>query len=349
MIVKMLSILYKEISTLSDPALSGNLGSSPRGLLPQLSIGIFIRSEKIASDAIELLRGDRYTLTHIKSAVEFLGFLKHNYHLDCFVFDVDDVDRDLQLLLSKLQERSLFLPAVFFLPQPAGDGSQEAPPSDALEGAASTAEKSQEQSCAFFYHPAEVQLPIARSSSIGSSIDRAIAQFLKLSTPVPVNDQSARVDATAQLTAQSLLQRQQRRLAEKLRERLGYLGVYYKRNSQIFLRNLSGEEKQKFLEQLKSSYRDIVLNYFSEDTAVNNQIDEFVNLAFFADVPVTQVVEIHMALMDEFAKQLKLEGRSEEILLDYRLTLIDAIAHLCEMYRRSIPKETSQVQLTVDS
>jgi circadian clock protein KaiA len=25
--------------------------------------------------------------------------------------------------------------------------------------------------------------------------------------------------------------------------------------------------------------------------------------------------------------------------LDYRLTLIDTIAHLCEMYRRSIPRE----------
>ena len=184
-----------------------------------------------------------------------------------------------------------------------------------------------------------MQLPISRSSEIGASIDRAIAQFLKLSTTIAVNNQSATIDATAQLTAQSLLSRQQRRLAEKLRERLGYLGVYYQRNSQIFLRNLSVSEKQKFLEQLKSSYRDIILNYFAEDTAVNNQIDEFVNLAFFADVPVTQVVEIHMALMDEFAKQLKLEGRSEEILLDYRLTLIDAIAHLCETYRRSIPKE----------
>ena len=184
-----------------------------------------------------------------------------------------------------------------------------------------------------------MQLPISRSNSIAASIDRAIAQFLKLSTTVAVNNQSATIDATAQLTAQSLLSRQQRRLAEKLRERLGYLGVYYQRNSQIFLRNLSVSEKQKFLEQLKLSYRNIILNYFAEDTAVNNQIDEFVNLAFFADVPVTQVVEIHMALMDEFAKQLKLEGRSEEILLDYRLTLIDAIAHLCETYRRSIPKE----------
>lgn len=308
-------------------------------MLPQLSIGIFIRSEEIAASAIELLRGERYALTHIKSAVEFLGFLKHNYHLDCLVFEVD---RDLQSLLGKLQERSIFLPAVIFSAQPGVEEKPEAPYSDGFEAAASTANKSQEESCTFFYHPAEVQLAIDRSSEIASSIDRAIAQFLKLSTPVPVNYQSATVDATVQLTAQSLLSRQQRRLAEKLRERLGYLGVYYKRNSQIFLRNLSAPEKQKFLDQLKSSYRDILLNYFSQDTAVNNQIDEFVNLAFFADVPVTQIVEIHMELMDEFAKQLKLEGRNEEILLDYRLTLIDAIAHMCEMYRRSIPKEASQ-------
>jgi circadian clock protein KaiA len=47
-----------------------------------------------------------------------------------------------------------------------------------------------------------------------------------------------------------------------------------------------------------------------------------------------------MELMEEFSKQLKLEGRSEEILLDYRLTLIDVIAHLGEMYRRSIPRES---------
>ncbi len=310
-------------------------------MLPQLSIGIFVHSEKIAGCAIELLTRERYTLTHIKSPVEFLGFLKHNYHVDCLVFEVDG---DLREFLSKLQARSLFLPAVIFSPQPGEDGRLEAPPSDGFEAAASRSQKSQDESCAFFYHPAEVQLAIDRSTEIAASIDRAIAQFLKLSTPVPVNDQSATVDATAQLTAQSLLSRQQRRLAEKLRERLGYLGVYYKRNSQIFLRNLSASEKQKFLEQLKSSYRDIVLNYFSQDTAVNNQIDEFVNLAFFADVPVTQIVEIHMELMDEFAKQLKLEGRSEEILLDYRLTLIDAIAHMCEMYRRSIPKEASQVR-----
>jgi circadian clock protein KaiA len=45
-----------------------------------------------------------------------------------------------------------------------------------------------------------------------------------------------------------------------------------------------------------------------------------------------------MELMDEFVKQLRLEGRNDEILLDYRITLIDMIAHLCELYRRSIPR-----------
>ncbi|MEG3839300.1 hypothetical protein [Microcoleus sp. herbarium14] len=94
-------------------------------MLPQLSIGIFVRSEEIAGCAIELLRGDRYALTQIKSAVEFLGFLKHNYHVDCLVVEVD---RDLRSLLSKLQERSIFLPAVIFPPQPGEDGIPEAPP-----------------------------------------------------------------------------------------------------------------------------------------------------------------------------------------------------------------------------
>ncbi|MEZ2232878.1 circadian clock protein KaiA [Microcoleus sp.] len=310
-------------------------------MLPQLSICIFVKSGELAGLAIEVLGGRRYALTQVKSESEFFGYLKHNYHLDCLVFEVDG---DLRSLTAKLQERSIFLPAVVFATKPGDDGTQEVPRTsdNGCYPLVTSPELNQQQSCSFFYHAAEVQLPIDRSDELAASIDRAIAQFLKLSTPVPLDDQSAKVGATAQLTAQSLLQRQQRRLAEKLRERLGYLGVYYKRNSQNFFRNLSQEEKPKFLEQFKLIYRKIVLSYFSEDTAVNNQIDEFVNIAFFADVAVTQVVEIHMELMDEFAKQLKLEGRSEEILLDYRLTLIDVIAHLCEMYRRSIPKDASE-------
>jgi circadian clock protein KaiA len=81
------------------------------------------------------------------------------------------------------------------------------------------------------------------------------------------------------------------------------------------------------------------LEYFNVENEVNQAIDQFVNQAFFADLSVSQILEIHMELMDEFAQQLKLEGRNEDILIDYRLALIDIIAHLCEMYRRSIPKE----------
>ena len=93
------------------------------------------------------------------------------------------------------------------------------------------------------------------------------------------------------------------------------------------------------MEQLTLEYREIILNYFSQDESVNQQIDQFVNRNFFADMSVSQILEIHMILMDEFSQRLKLEGRSEEILLDYRLALIDILAHLGEMYRRSIPRE----------
>lgn len=43
-----------------------------------------------------------------------------------------------------------------------------------------------------------------------------------------------------------------------------------------------------------------------------------------------------MELMDDFSQQLKLEGRSDDIILDHRLALVDIIANLGEMYRRSL-------------
>jgi circadian clock protein KaiA len=117
------------------------------------------------------------------------------------------------------------------------------------------------------------------------------------------------------------------------------LAVYYNRNSEHFFRNLSTEERETLSAQLKVQYHEIVLAYFSPEQNLNDMLDEFVTLLFFADLSVSEVVEIHMELMEEFSKQLKLEGWSEDILLDYRLTLIDVIAHLCEMYRRSVPRE----------
>jgi circadian clock protein KaiA len=196
-----------------------------------------------------------------------------------------------------------------------------------------------------FYHHAEVKLPWASLEQITTYINLAITQFLNLAPSCALKDKPTKPQIDRQENSQNFLIFQQRRLAEKLKERLGYLGVYYKRNFQDFYRNLSPEKKQKLLHELSVDYRQIILKYFSEDREINQLIDRFVNQAFFADLSVSQILEIHMDLMDEFAQQLKLEGRSEEILLDYRLALIDIIAHLGEMYRRSIPREDIPFEL----
>jgi circadian clock protein KaiA len=97
-------------------------------------------------------------------------------------------------------------------------------------------------------------------------------------------------------------------------------------------------EEQRLLQQLKLDYREILINYFTTDTKLKEKIDKFINAVFCANIPVPQIIEIHMELIDEFSKQLKFEGRSNDALLDYRLTLIDILAHLCELYRSSMPK-----------
>jgi circadian clock protein KaiA len=175
--------------------------------------------------------------------------------------------------------------------------------------------------------------------NIGADIDQSISRFLNL-TPLQ-SPNATNASPPDQKSAAFLLQ-QQRRLSEKLKERLGYLAVYYNRNRHNFFRYLSPAQQQELSIQLKEQYRLIVLAYFTPDSQLNDLLDQFVASVFFADLSVSEVVEIHMDLMDDFATQLKIEGWSEDILLDYRLTLIDVIAHLCEMYRRSIPSERLQ-------
>ncbi|HIK45889.1 MAG TPA: circadian clock protein KaiA [Leptolyngbyaceae cyanobacterium M65_K2018_010] len=186
------------------------------------------------------------------------------------------------------------------------------------------------------YHGAVVPLPRARMFDLERAVQQAIQEFLALPADRCTLPPSSLPD---QIPIPDLLSAQQERLTDKLKARLGYLGVYYKRNAEHFLRNMSQADRDAFLRQLKADYRKIILGYFANDPKLNQNIDAFVNQTFMADISVSHIVEIHMELMDEFSKQLKLEGRSEEILLDYRLTLIDVIAHLCEMYRRSIPRE----------
>ncbi|MEA5617835.1 KaiA family protein [Cronbergia sp. UHCC 0137] len=109
------------------------------------------------------------------------------------------------------------------------------------------------------------------------------------------------------------------------------------KNQQQF-QQMNPADQQEILEQIKSEYRQILINYFITDKTLKIKIDNFINTLFYASVPVPTIIEIHMEVIDEFSTQLKLEGRSNETLLDYRLTLIDILANLCEVYRRSMAK-----------
>jgi circadian clock protein KaiA len=122
-----------------------------------------------------------------------------------------------------------------------------------------------------------------------------------------------------------------------LQARLGLLGVFYKRDPSRFLRNLDPDAAGILLASLQRTYRDLLLSYFKDPAAANQALESFVNTAFFSDLPITKTVEIHMDLIDSFSKQLRLEGHKSDFLQDYRLALLDVMAHLCEMYRRSIP------------
>ncbi|MBD2020464.1 circadian clock protein KaiA [Leptolyngbya sp. FACHB-36] len=294
----------------------------------QLLIAILFKSDFLAQSIQKGLGRDRYKIAAFSLKEEFCKFIEQEkQQLDCLLLEAD---AELPHLTKWLHGQATLLPAVLI--QPNGAVIQPILPSE------STGRLNSDP--AFIYHTAEVRLPLAQLDRVAQSIDNAIAQFLTLSPVRQTNSSVLDADLTHDLTTQNFLLLQQRRLTEKLKERLGYLGVYYKRNPQSFFRHLSLQEQQKLSDRLKSDYHDIVLRYFSDDGTLNQRIDDFVNTAFFADIAVSQVVEAHMELMDEFSKQLKLEGRSEEILLDYRLTLIDTLAHLCEMYRRSVPKDS---------
>lgn len=278
--------------------------------------------------------GIQYQITALHSNEEFCKFIEQEkHHLDCLILLEDS---NLPYLANWLHRQATLLPAVIL--QPEAVASEASAVANALAPAVFlNQEFGQEGDTGFTYHIAEVSMPVAELSHISHYIDQAIARFINLSPACRVTSATSAAEVNKELSTQNFLLLQQRRLTEKLKERLGYLGVYFKRNPQNFLRHLPADEKRELLEKLQEDYRNIVLCYFLEDGTLNQRIDDFVNVAFFTDIPTAQIVEIHMDLMDEFSKQLKLEGRSEEILLDYRLTLIDVIAHLCEMYRRSIP------------
>jgi circadian clock protein KaiA len=300
-----------------------------------LTICTFVNSAPLTQSLNQILRGDRYIWHAARSESDFFDVIEqHKHHIDCLVLEDNG---SLQNVIHRLFAQGTLLPVVI-LPKESPETPRQATINNQPTPNQTTNNSSSAQTNHLF-HAAEVRIELSQLPEISSFIDKAITQFVSLSPGSSLPYLSTTAEIATELSNRSFLLQQQRRLSEKLKERLGYLGVYYKRNPQLFLRHLPPIERQKLLENLKSEYRQIVLKYFSQDNTLNQRIDNFVDKAFFADISVSRIVEIHMELMEEFSKQLKLEGRSEEILLDYRLTLIDVIAHLGEMYRRSIPRE----------
>lgn len=286
----------------------------------RLSICLYSSDSTLTQRLTNYLSGDRYHLHTIDQPADLLSFVTHHSEtIDCLIVLQETA---ILPLFNQLYEQGTLLPIIIIEPVSAAkDNSSNIDPPT------------------FLYHSAEIHHPMTELDKIPKTIEQAITQFLHLGPSCfianhPVSPEQEKISDNHQ----SFLLLQQRRLGEKLKERLGYLGVYYKRDPQYFYRNLSPEDQQSLIKELGDNYREIVLNYFSETIDINQSINQFVNKAFFADISISRILEVHMELMDEFSQQLKLEGRSEEILLDYRLTIIDILAHLGEMYRRSIPR-----------
>lgn len=178
------------------------------------------------------------------------------------------------------------------------------------------------------YHPDEIHLPPDQLEQLTYSLDAAISRSLSRGLAVSPQDPDRERDEPMP---------ERWRLANRLQARLGLLGVFYKRDPARFLRNLDPRDAELLLASLQRTYRDLLLSYFRDPAAANQALESFVNTAFFSDLPITKTVEIHMDLIDSFSKQLRLEGHKSDFLQDYRLALLDVMAHLCEMYRRSIP------------
>jgi circadian clock protein KaiA len=271
---------------------------------------------------------ERYALKYFTNQPEFLAHIELAKHeLDCLVFYSQ---QQLLPVINHLYDHGLILPVVIV--------HRLVPHNLPVTEATTTKSPA---SSSYIYQPSEVIIAVTDLAEIGGAIDKAIAKFLNLTPIVPATEDSALTETEIVISEPNFLLQQQSRLAQKLNERLGYLAVYYKRNPRHFFRHLDRSDKRELIDRLKSQYRKIVLDYFADSSQLNDQIDEFVSATFFRDMAVSEIVKIHMELMEEFSNQLKLEGRSEDILLDYRLTLIDVIAHLCEMYRRSVPREVS--------
>ena len=296
-------------------------------MFSSLFLCLWVPEPEIVAALTQYLSGEHFELHFADSLDSFQQFINQNVdRIDSLIVSKSP---DSLIILRELSSVRTLLPAIIIEQSGSKDEVVNQP--------------TNKRSAGYLYHSAEIRLNFNEIKKTAKAVNQAISQFLYLVPSCSLSNQAdqlpAQLDIVEEKGTSNFLSSQQKRLSDKLKERLGYLGVYYKRNSDSFFRNLSTTEKKEFRTSLKGQYQQIILSYFLQDAQINAKIDDYVNRAFFADISASQILEIHMELIEEFSQQLKLEGRSEEILLDYRLTLIDVLAHLAEMYRRSIPRE----------
>lgn len=270
---------------------------------PALTVAALIREPLLLEACVRWLNGSRCRLAPIDPGSDPLGQLEQRRdEFDALLLEQGVLDATARQLL---REIGLLLPAVVI--GAVGSGTE--------------------------LHGAEVHLPADQLEQLSYSFDAAVSRFLRRG-PALVDETPSGAAAAGGADMPDRW-----KLANRLKERLGFLGVFYKRDPSRFLRNLPEREGQELLRSLERTYRDLLLSYFRDPETANQALESFVNTAFFSDLPITRAVGIHMNLIEGFAKQLRLEGHKADFLQDYRLALLDVMAHLCEMYRRSIPPD----------
>lgn len=120
------------------------------------------------------------------------------------------------------------------------------------------------------------------------------------------------------------------------KNRVIYLSSYFDRNPQQFYSSLSVSEQKELLDRLRLDYSQILFDYFSSDEKIARSLDIFVREVFLVNLPVHRVIEIHCSLIDDLRRQLMVEGLQTAHLCSFRLTLIEVIARLGEIYRKAI-------------
>ena len=266
---------------------------------PALTIASFLLDPSLTQACTQWLRGGRYQLVAIDPSRDPLAVLEEGR--DAFDAVLLQQGVTAAATLQVLAERGLLLPAVVI---------------GAVTGRVE-------------YLDAVVHLPADQLEQLSYSLDAAVTRFLR----------RGRISAGQHSQGPGDSAGDGWKLDNRLKGRLGYLGVYYKRDPSRFLRNLPESDREDLLRSLTRTYRDLLVSYFRDPAAANQALESFVNTAFFSDLPITKTVEIHMNLIESFWKQLKLEGHKNDFLQDYRLALLDVMAHLCEMYRRSVPPD----------